>query len=182
MNTIAIVVGSVRKESINRKLAENMLRIGGDLASFSIVPIHDLPLYCQDDEAQLPAPVLRFKETIAAADGVLFVTPEYNRSIPPLLKNAVDWGSRPWGKNTWAGKPAGLAGISVGAIGTAVAQSHLRSILTMLGMSLMGQPEVYLTGHTDFFAANGHISSEKTCDFLRKFLSAFADWVSRYKK
>ena len=182
MRKVLIVVGSVRKESINQKLAENLIRIGDKLASFSIAPIHDLPMYCQDDDASVPAPVLRFKESIASADGILFVTPEYNRSVPPLLKNAVDWGSRPWGQNTWAGKPAALAGISIGSVGTAVAQAHLRSSLTMLGMALMGQPEIYPTEHPGFFNENGYIASEKTCAFLHGFLKAFTDWIALYKK
>ena len=135
---IAAIVGSTRRESINRQLAEALARLGADKLAVTIVPIGDLPLYNQDLEAPLPETVKRFKSEIAAADGVLFVTPEHSRSIPAVLKNAIDWGSRPWDQNSWAGKTAAITGTSPGAIATAVAQQHLRQVMGDLGVLVMG--------------------------------------------
>src|SRR5580704_9014623 len=130
---IAVIVGSNRRESLNRALAQALAKLGAEQFTFNFVQIDDLPLYNQDHEAELPKNVARFKSEIAAADGLLLVTPEHNRSIPAVLKNAVDWGARPWGKNSWNGKPAAITGTSPGAIGTAIAQQHLRHILGVLG-------------------------------------------------
>src|SRR5438067_8839971 len=124
---IAVIVGGNRKESINRKLAEALVRLGAGKFDASFARIDDLPMFNQDHEANLPAEVVRFKNELARADGVLIVTPEHDRSIPAVLKNAVDWGARPWGKNSWTGKPAFITGTSPGAIGSALAQQHLRS-------------------------------------------------------
>ena len=141
---LAVIVGSNRRESINRKLAQAMIRLGADKFDARLVRIDDLPMFNQDNEGTLPAEVVRFKDELARADGILIVTPEHDRSIPAVLKNAVDWGARPWGKNSWAGKPGFITGTSPGAIGTALAQQHLRSVMTGLGMILLGG-EAYIT-------------------------------------
>src|SRR6476646_11458887 len=141
---VAVIVGSNRRESINRKLAQALAKLGASGLEFKIAQIDDLPLYNQDNEGNLPASVVRFKSEIAAADGLIFVTPEHNRSIPTVLKNAIDWGTRPWGQNSWTGKLAAVTGNSPGAIGTALAQQHLRQILGAQGVLLMGG-ETYIT-------------------------------------
>ncbi len=179
MPKVAVIVGSLRKESFNKKLAKACAAVAGDLFSFTFVDISEIPPYNQDQDNNMPAPVLRMKETVAAADAVLFVTPEYNRSVPGVLKNVVDWGSRPYGQNVWGGKPAAVAGTSPSAAGTAVAQSHLRSILTMLGMALISQPEVYITERPGIIAEDGTVTDESTKKFLRDFMSRFEAWVRR---
>ncbi len=182
MYTLATFVGSLRKDSINRKLAHALAVIGKDLFRTTIVDLADVPMYNQDMESAMPGPVARMKETIAASDAVLFVTPEYNRSMPALLKNALDWGSRPPGHNAWAGKPAAVAGITPSAAGTAVVQSHLRSILPVLNMRVISQPEVYLTDKGDFFDASGAVANEESRKFLLGFLTHFSGWVAKQKK
>lgn len=176
MTQIAVLVGSLRKESLNRRLAQGFAGLAPRDLEFVFPRIDDLPPYNQDDDAN-PAPeVKRFKKEILAADGVIFVTPEYNRSIPGFLKNAIDHASRPYGESAWQGKPAGVIGISVGAIGTAVAQSHLRMILAYLDMPTLGQPEMYLTHKEGFFDANGQVG-EKSRDHVAKWLERYAEWV-----
>ncbi len=181
MYNVAIIVGSLRKESINKKLARALMRIGKDQLRLTIVGIDDIPLYNQDMESDLPGPVARLKEEIAAADAVLFVTPEYNRSMPGVLKNVIDWGSRPYGQNVWAGKPAAVAGISPSPAGTAVCQSHLRSILTMLGMVLLSQPEVYISDRPGVINDDGTVTDKSTEEFLLSFLTRFAGWIGGRK-
>src|SRR5712692_7476216 len=141
---IAVIVGSNRRESLNRKLAQALVKLAGDKLAFSFVQITDLPLYSQDSEGELPKSVVRFKSEIAAADGLLFVTPEHNRSIPTVLKNAIDWGARPYGQNSWNAKPAAITGTSPGTLGTALAQQHLRQVLGVLGVLVMGG-EAYIS-------------------------------------
>jgi chromate reductase len=175
---IAVVVGSNRRESINRKLAQALVKLGTPNLDLNIVRIDDLPLYNQDDEGNLPASVTRFKAEIAAADGVLFVTPEHSRSIPAVLKNAIDWGARPWGKNSWTGKVAAVTGTSQGAISTALAQQHLRQILGAQGVVLAGG-EVYLQFEPGLIAEDNTITDEGTRGFLKSFLDQFAALVSR---
>ncbi len=182
MHTLAIFVGSLRKDSINKKLARALADIGKDIFAATVVDLDAVPMYNQDTENNPAAAVAKMKEIIAASDAVLFVTPEYNRSIPAVLKNALDWGSRPPGHNSWAGKPAAVAGITPSAAGTAVVQSHLRSILTVLGMRLVSQPEVYLTDKGDFFDAAGAVSHADSREFLLSFLTRFGKWVERQKK
>ena len=174
---IAVVVGSLRRESINRKLANAIATLVPP--DFELVQsrIDDLPLYNQDDDRDPPAAAKRLKDEIRQSDGVIFVTPEYNRSLPGVLKNAIDHASRPYGDSAWAGKPAGIIGASVGAIGTAVAQQHLRGILGYLDMPTLGQPEAYIhvkTGNTAdaTFDPDGALS-----DRSRKFVQG---WVERY--
>src|SRR5512141_1794257 len=141
---ISVLVGSFRKESLNRRLADALAKLAPPDFTFTQVQIDDLPLYNMDEDADQRPCVRRLKAELEASQGFLFVTPEYNRSIPGLLKNAIDHASRPYGKSSWAGKPAGLVGISPGATGTALAQQHLRSILATLDMPTLGQPEVFL--------------------------------------
>ena len=147
-SNLAVIVGSNRRDSINRKLAHALAKLGAGSFEANFPRIDDLPMFNQDLEGNLPAEVVRFKSELARADGVLIVTPEHDRSIPALLKNAVDWGARPYGKNSWVGKPAFITGTSPGAIGSALAQHHLRSIMVGLGATLLGG-EAYVTFKPD---------------------------------
>ena len=169
---IAVIVGSLRRDSFNRQLANAIVKLAPPEFSFTQVNIGDLPLYNQDSDANPPPSVIRFKGEIAAAKGLLFVTPEYNRSLPGVLKNAIDHGSRPYGQSVWAGKPAGVLGVSVGAIGTAMAQQHLRNILAYLDVPTLGQPEAFIQAKDGLFDASGEIGAGS-----RKFLQ---DWIDRY--
>lgn len=179
MPTIAVLVGSLRKELINRKLAVAIGRLAGDRLDFRFVEIGDLPLYNDDLWSDPPVSVLRMKREVEAADGVLFVTPEYNRSFSPAIKNAIDWGTRPWGKNSWEAKPAAIIGASPGAIGTAAAQNALKGLLTVCDMVLMGQPELYFTWKVDLFDAEGNVLDEGTRAFFGKWIERFTTWVER---
>jgi chromate reductase len=156
-----------------------LARLGRDQAEFKFARIDDLPMYNQDNENDLPASVSRFKAEIAAADGVLFVTPEHSRSIPAVLKNAIDWGARPWGKNSWTGKVAAVAGTSQGAISTALAQQHLRQILGAQGVVLAGG-EAYLQFKPELFDADDDVTNEGTRTFLKSFVDQFVALVSRF--
>jgi chromate reductase len=176
---IAVVVGSIRRDSINKTLAQALAKLGAPDLDLQTVRIDDLPLYNQDDEGNLPASVVRFKSEIAAVDGVLFVTPEHCRSIPAALKNAIDWGARPWGKNSWTGKIVAVTGASPGAISTALAQQHLRQILGAQGAVLMGG-EVYIQFKPEVFAADGTITDDSTRGFLQGFLKQFGQLVARF--
>lgn len=179
---IAVLVGSPRKDSFNRRLARALATLAQPRLRFDEIRIDDLPLYCQDFDPAYPAPAARFKADIEAADALLFVTPEYNRSVPGVLKNAIDIGSRPWGKNSFAGKPGAVVGTSPGAVGTAVAQQHLRGILAYLDVTMLGQPEVYLQFKDDLIAETGEIRNDSTRDFLRGFVDRYAAWVERLGK
>ena len=176
---IAVVVGSLRRESFNRQLAQALGKLAPQDLKFEIVRIDDLPLYNQDDDANQAPQVRRFKDEIAAAQGVVFVTPEYNRSVPGVLKNAIDHASRPYGQSVWAGKPAGVIGISVGQIGTAMAQQHLRNILAYLDMPTLGQPEVFLQNKPGLLNADGSIGPDSR-DFLQAWVQRYAEWVRQY--
>ena len=176
---IAVVVGSLRRDSFNRKLATALARLAPPEFSFHHVEISDLPLYIQDDDANQGPSVLRLKAEIAGAQGLLFVTPEYNRSVPGVLKNAIDNASRPYGKSAWGGKPAGVLGMSVGAMGTAMAQQHLRNILAYLDVPLLGQPEVFLQAKEGFFDAEGNIG-EAARGFLQAWMDRFVAHVKRH--
>jgi chromate reductase len=173
---IAVIVGSLRKESFNRTLARAIAKLAPAEFSLKFVEIGDLPLYNQDDDDHQAEPVKRLKSEIKAADGLLFVTPEYNRSMPGVLKNALDQASRPYGQSAWAGKPAGIIGISVGAIGTALAQQHLRNVLAYLDVPTLGQPEVFLQLKEGLFDESGNIG-EGSKAFLQTWMDRFADWV-----
>jgi chromate reductase len=175
---IAVIVGSNRRESINRKLAQALAKLGAGKFEATFVRIDDLPMFNQDLEADLPAAVARFKDEISRADGVLIVTPEHDRSVPALLKNAVDWGARPYGKNAWAGKPGFITGTSPGAVGTALAQQHLRSVMISLGLFLLGG-EAYITFKPNLIDDQGNIGDEDTKNFLQGFVDRFASHVRR---
>ncbi len=178
MSKIAVVVGSLRKDSYNKKLGLALEKLAKGKMEFVFVDIGSLPLFNQDLEANVPASVTKLKSDIESADGVLFITPEYNRSIPGVLKNAIDWASRPYGKSSWAGKPAAICGTSPGAIGTAVAQTHLRSITGgFLDMPTMGQPEMYIAHKDENFDADNNVVNEGTKKFLQGFVDKFAGWV-----
>lgn len=174
---IAVVVGSLRRDSINRKLAGALVKLAPSDFSFEFLKIDDLPLYNQDDDANQAASVKRLKGEITAAKGLLFVTPEYNRSIPGVLKNAIDNASRPYGQNAWAGKPAGVLGASIGQIGSALAQQHLRNILAYLDVPTLGQPEVFIQVKDGFFDEAGDIVSAGTMKFLREWMNRYVAWV-----
>ncbi len=177
--TIAVLVGSLRKESFNRRLAQALARMAPAGSRFTMPRIDDLPLYNQDDDAQQAEPVRRLKSEIAAAQGVIFVTPEYNRSVPGVLKNAIDHASRPYGTSAWAGKPAGVIGVSGGAIGTALAQQHLRNILAYLDMPTLGQPEAFIQAKEGLFGADGEIG-ETSRKFVQTWLDAYMAWVKKH--
>ena len=176
---IAVVVGSLRRESYNRKLASAMVKLAPLAFSFKQVQISDLPLYNQDDDTNQAESVKRLKAEIAVAQGLLFVTPEYNRSLPGVLKNAIDHASRPYGQNAWAGKPAGVLGISVGAIGTALAQQHLRNILAYLDVPTLGQPEAFIHAKAGLFDASGDIGADSK-KFLQDWMERYVAWVKKY--
>jgi chromate reductase, NAD(P)H dehydrogenase (quinone) len=178
---IAAIVGSNRRDSLNRKLARALIGLGAGRFDAVILRIDDLPLYNQDHETPLPAAVTRFKNALSAADGVLMVTPEHNRSIPAVLKNAIDWGTRPYGKNAWADKPAFITGTAPGAIGTALVQQHLRSVMAGLGMIVLGG-EAYITFKPDLIDDQGRIDDEATRKFLQEFVSRFAALVARHAR
>lgn len=179
MKTVAVIVGSLRRESINRKLAQAVIRLAAGRLDMRLVEIGDLPLYNEDLWESPPGAVLRMKREVEAADGVLFVTPEYNRSFTPAIKNVVDWGTRPWGRNSWAAKPAAIIGASPGAIGSAVAQNALKSVLSAADTVLMGQPEVYLAYKPEMFDAAHEIVDAKTRGFLDGWVTRFAAWIER---
>lgn len=177
---VAVIIGSLAKESINRKLfgALTKLAAGTDL-TFTEVPIKDLPLYSYDYDADYPEVATALKDGIAGADAVLIVTPEYNRSMPGALKNALDWASRPWGTNSFDGKPTAVIGTSIGAIGTALAQRDVRHVLSFLNASTLNQPEVYLQTTPDLINEDGEITDEGTVEFLTGWLAAFQAHIEK---
>ena len=177
---VAVVVGSLRAASLNRKLARELERLAPPGLRFTEVRIGDLPLYDEEVEAEgVPQAWLDFREAIRGADAVLFVTPEYNRSIPGALKNAVDVASRPYGKSAWAKKPGAIVSLTPGALGAFGANHHLRQACVFLDMPIMPQPEAYLAGAGGFFGEHGRVTDAKLEGFLRDFMAAFADWVEK---
>jgi chromate reductase len=178
MYKIAVLVGSLRRESINLKLAKALAKLAKGKLEFNFLSL-DLPLYNEDLWENPPAAVLKLKKDIEASDAVLFVTPEYNRSTTPIIKNAIDWGTRPWGKNSWSGKPAAIAGITPGAVGTAIAQTHLRSILPTLHLHLMAQPEMYIVDKPGLIDADGTVGDDTTRKFFESFLTKFEAWIAK---
>jgi chromate reductase len=179
---VAVLVGSLRKESFNRKLALALKAIAPAPLALEIVEIGQLPLYNQDDDASPPAASAAFRKRIAEADAVLFVTPEYNRSVPGVLKNAIDSASRPYGMSAWDGKPGAVITLSPGAIGGFGANHHLRQSLVFLNVPTMPQPEAYVGGAADLFDEHGTIRKPETKQFLEKFLAAFAHWIDKTAK
>lgn len=178
---IAVVVGSLRKASFNRQLAQAILKMAPPDVEFKEVAIGDLPLYNQDADGNEVAEVKRFRDALRGVDGVLFVTAEYNRSIPGVLKNALDQGSRPYGHSVWAGKPAAVLGMSPGAAGTAMAQQHLRNVLAFLDMPTLAQPEMFLQHKDDFFTADGSVG-ERSHAYVKGFLEKYVAWVALHKQ
>lgn len=179
---VAVIVGSLRKESINRKVAHTLVELAPEALKLDITDIGPLPIYNQDSDASPPAPYTRFRERIKAADAVLFVTPEHNRSVPALLKNAIDVGSRPYGKNVWNGKPAAIVSASTGAIGGFGANHHLRQSLAFLNVPTLAQPEAYLGAADKLFDVQGEMINEGTKRFLQGFMQAFGAWVTTHVK
>lgn len=176
---VAVLVGSLRRDSYNRKLASALSLLAPSDFSFQQLAIDDLPLYNQDDDDHQADSVKRLKSDLARASALLFVTPEYNRSIPGVLKNAIDHASRPYGQNSWEGKPAGILGMSVGAIGTALAQQHLRNILAYLDAPTMGQPEGFIQARADFFDKDGKIGPA-SLKFVQTWMDHYVAWVKKH--
>lgn len=180
MSKIAVIVGSLRAQSFNRRVAEALARLPEAAGhEFAFLEIGDLPLYDQDDDGDPPAAAVRLKREVRAADGVIFATPEYNRSIPGVLKNALDHASRPYGDSAWAGKPAGVIGVSPGAAGTAMAQQHLRNVLAYLDMPTLGQPEAFIRWSDGLLTGEGEIG-EASRGFLGTWLAAFLALVAAH--
>lgn len=179
MYKIAVIVGSIRKDSFNRKLADAIVKLAPPEFSFRQLQINDLPLYNQDDDANQAVAVQRLKNEIRESQGLLFVTPEYNRSIPGVLKNAIDNASRPHGQNAWVGKPAGILGVSIGVIGTAVAQQHLRNVLAFLDVPTLGQPEVFIQAREGLFDEGGGIGADSK-NFLQSWMDKYVAWVKKH--
>ncbi|NYT35013.1 NAD(P)H-dependent oxidoreductase [Rhizobium sp. WYCCWR 11128] len=179
MKKVAVIVGSLRRESINKKFAKVLAHLAKDRLHFDIVDLSNVPLYNDDLWETVPESILELKRRISEADGVLFVSPEYNRSFTPVLKNAIDWGTRPYGKNVFSNKPGAVVGTSPGAIGSAVGQSQLRTVLASIHVVTMGQPEVYLSWKEDLFDADLNIVNESTRGFLETWVDHFARWIDR---
>ncbi|MCY0147964.1 NAD(P)H-dependent oxidoreductase [Hoeflea sp. G2-23] len=182
MSEIAVLVGSLRHDSINRKFAEALERLAGDRMKFTYADLASLPHYNEDLWANVPESVTRLKAVVDGADAVLMVTPEYNRTFPGVLKDAIDWGSRPWGKSSWGGKPVAITGTSPGVIGTAIAQHHLRTSMVAVGTAVMGQPELYYAYKAEHFDADGQITDKATKDYLETWIASFADWIAKTGK
>ena len=177
---VAVLVGSLRKDSFNRRLARAVEKLAPSELTFRHVRIDDLPLYSQDFDSAYPATATRLKNDIEAADALLFVTPEYNRSIPGVLKNAIDLASRPWGTNSFAGKPGAAIGTSIAATGTAMAQQHLRNVLVYLDVPTLAQPEVFIHSKDELIADDGTIGNDGTRKFLQGFVDHYVTWVQRF--
>ena len=176
---LGVLVGSNRRESINRKLAQALAKLGGDAFDVRFIRLEDLPMYNQDLEQPVPEKVARFKSEVATTDALLFVTPEHSRSIPAVLKNAIDWGARPWGKSSWGSKPAAIIGTSGGAISTAIAQQHLRAVLGALGLQLMGG-EAYIQFKPELIDAHDEVVDDGVRTFLKNFIEQFAAFASKF--
>jgi chromate reductase len=179
---IAVFVGSLRKESYNRKMAKNLILLAPESLKLEVVEIGVLPLYNQDLDDDPPVAWREFRERLTKFDGFVFVTPEYNRSIPGVLKNAIDVGSRPYGKSVWSGKPGAVMSVSPGAIGGFGANHHLRQSLVFLNVPAMQQPEAYIGGAAKLFDESDNLANDSTREFVRKFINAFAEWVERNTK
>ena len=176
---IAVIVGSLRRDSFNRALANAIVKLAPPQFSFKQVQIGDLPLYNQDDDANQAESVKRLKTEITNSKGLLFVTAEYNRSIPGVLKNAIDHASRPYGQSAWTGKPAGVLGASIGAIGTSMAQQHLRNVLAYLDVPTLGQPEAFIHAKDGLFDKDGNIGADSR-KFLQDWMDHYVAWVKKH--
>jgi len=180
--SVAIVVGSLRKDSFNRKIANTFIKVAPATLKPEIVEIGGLTFFNQDIEADPPASWVAFKSKIKAADAVLFVTPEYNRSMPGVLKNAIDIASRPYGQSAWDGKPGAVISLSPGAIGAYGANHHLRQSMVFLNVPMLQQPEAYIGGGATLFDDKGNLTNASTKEFLGKFMQAFATWIEKNAK
>jgi chromate reductase, NAD(P)H dehydrogenase (quinone) len=176
---VGVFIGSLSKRSINRKLAKALFKLADGQLELREIPIGNLPLYNHDFDASYPPEGTAFKQAVEAVDALMFVTPEYNRSIPGALKNAIDWGSRPYGTNSFAHKPSAVIGTSPGAVGTAVGQQHLRSILSFVNSPELAQPEAYIQFREGLITDDGDVTDESTAKFLRDWLSAFAVFIGK---
>jgi chromate reductase len=176
---VAIFIGSLRKESLSRKLANALIKMAPKTLKMEIVEIGHLPLFNQDFEADPPQAARDFKQRVGAADAVLFITPEYNRSVPGALKNAIDVASRPYGKSAWNGKPGGVITFSQGGMGGFGANHHLRQSLVFLNVPTMQQPEAYIGNAATLFDDKGDIANDSTREFMQKFLQAYSQWIER---
>lgn len=176
---IAVIVGSLRKESYNLKTAKALKALAPESLSLELVSIAELPMFNEDLEENPPKEWISFREQLIASDGLIFLTPEYNRSVPGVLKNAIDVGSRPYGKNSWDGKPAAIASVSIGGISGFGANHHLRQSLVFVNVPAMAQPEAYIGNCAEFFDSNGTLINEATKGFLKKFIDAFEKWVEK---
>jgi chromate reductase len=181
---VAVLVGSLRRESFNRKMAKVLTGLAPESLELAIVEIGQLPLYNQDydDDGQPPAAYTAFRQRVKAADAVLFVTPEHNRSVPAALKNALDVGSRPYGQNVWDGKPGAVVSVSPGAIGGFGANHHLRQSLVFVNVPALAQPEAYIGGAARLFDADGNLTNDGTREYLRNFMVAFAAWIEALRR
>ena len=180
MIKVLCIVGSTREGSFNRALGEAIAKLFNDYFKVEFANLSHLPLYHEALDKHLPESIVKFKEEIADADSIIFITPEYNRSIPALLKNAIDIGSRPAGMSSWVGKPAGVLGTSMGALGTALAQQHLRQVLAAVNMPVLPQPDAYVRYHGELLAENGDLLDTGTKAHLEKWVSAYEAWVKRF--
>lgn len=180
--SVVVLIGSLRKDSINRKVANALIELAAPTLKAAVIEIGQLPLYNQDLDANPPAEWTTFRQRVKTADAVLFVTPEYNRSVPAAMKNALDVGSRPYGQSVWNGKPGAVVSASPGAIGGFGANHHLRQTLVFLNVPAMPQPEAYLGGADKLFDANGKLANEATGKFLQNFMQAFAAWITANAK
>jgi chromate reductase len=178
---VAVLIGSLRKDSVTRKLVHALAPLAPKGMTLKVVEIGDLPHFNADLEGDMPAPVKAFKKAIEGADAVLFATPEYNRSVPGVLKNAIDWGSRPYGKSSWNGKPAAVISQSMGALSGFGANHHLRQSLVFLNMPTMAQPEAYIANSTTLFDDKGNLAKPETKDFLSQVMAAFGQWIATHK-
>mgnify|MGYP001424696019 CR=1 FL=1 len=179
---IAVFVGSLRKQSFNLKTAKALIALAPETLSLEIIDISSIPMFNEDLEATPPKEWLTLREQIKAADGFLFLTPEYNRSVPAVLKNAIDVGSRPYGQNSWNGKPGAVVSVSIGNISGFGANHHLRQSLVFVNVPVMPQPEAYIAEATGLFDDKGNLTKESTKDFLKMFMEAFAKWVDTNAK
>jgi chromate reductase, NAD(P)H dehydrogenase (quinone) len=179
MRDVVVLVGSLRKASLNRKVAHALREIAAGTLALDEVPIGDLPLYNEDLEAAPPDAWIRFRDRVRRADAVLFVTPEYNRSVPGVLKNAIDVGSRPYGKSVFSRKPAAIVSVTGGALGAFGANHHLRQSLVFLDMPALQQPEMYIGGAPKLFDPEGRLTNDDTRALLKKFVDAFAAWIEK---
>ena len=176
---VGYLIGSLARGSINRKLAKALVKLAPSHLVMTEVPFKDLPLYSYDYDSDFPAPARAFKDALSAVEAVLFVTPEYNRSIPGGLKNAIDWASRPYGQNSFTRKPSAIIGTSPGAIGTAVAQQNLRSVLAFCNSPQMNAPEAYIQFTPNLITDDGEVTNESTAEFLKNYMQEFCNFITR---